>query len=200
MGALPQYWVSKGWIYFQIDNRGSANRGHYFEAPLYHAMGSVEVADQAAGARWLQAQPFVDPKKIATFGWSYGGYMTLKMLEANPDLYAAGVAGAPVTKWEFYDTAYTERYLGMPPYTASDTIADAAKISDPLLMLHGMADDNVVFENSTVMYGALQQAGVRFEMMAYPGQTHGFNTRASLHRWKTIEDFLDRRVKKRAAE
>ena len=126
--------------------------------------------------------------------------MTLKMLEANPGLYAAGVAGAPVTRWEFYDTAYTERYLGMPPYTASDTIADAAKISDPLLMLHGMADDNVVFENSTVMYGALQQAGVKFEMMAYPGQTHGFNTRASLHRWKTIEDFLDRRVKKRGTE
>ncbi|HMI20533.1 MAG TPA: DPP IV N-terminal domain-containing protein [Sphingomonas sp.] len=195
MGALPQYWVSKGWIYFAIDNRGSANRGHAFEAPLYHAMGGVEVADQAAGARWLQTQPFVDPKRIATFGWSYGGYMTLKMLQANPGLYAAGIAGAPVTKWEFYDTAYTERYLGMPPYTASDTIADAAKISDPLLMLHGMADDNVVFENSTVMYGALQQAGARFEMMAYPGQTHGFNTRASLHRWKTIEDFLDRRVK-----
>ena len=200
MGALPQYWVSKGWIYFAIDNRGSANRGHAFEAPLYHAMGSVEVADQAAGARWLQAQPFVDPHKIATFGWSYGGYMTLKMLEANPGLYAAGIAGAPVTRWEFYDTTYTERYLGRPPYTASDTTADAARISDPLLMLHGMADDNVVFENSTVMYGALQQAGTTFEMMAYPGQTHGFNTRASLHRWKTIEDFLDRRVKGRSGE
>jgi dipeptidyl-peptidase-4 len=195
MGALPQYWVSKGWIYFQIDNRGAANRGHAFEAPLYHAMGGIEVADQATAARWLQTQSFVDAHKIATFGWSYGGYMTLKMLEANPGLYAAGIAGAPVTKWEFYDTTYTERYLGMPPYTASDTIADAGKISDPLLMLHGMADDNVVFENSTVMYGALQQAGRKFEMMAYPGQTHGFNTRASLHRWKTIEDFLDRRVK-----
>jgi dipeptidyl-peptidase-4 len=197
MGAMPQYWVSRGWIYVQVDNRGSANRGHAFEGPLYHAMGSVEVADQAAAARWLQAQPFVDPNKIAISGWSYGGYMTLRMLEANPGLYAAGIAGAPVTKWEFYDTAYTERYLGMPLYTASNTIADAAKISDPLLMLHGMADDNVVFENSTAMYGALQQAGVRFEMMAYPGQTHSLTTKASLHRWKTIEDFLNRRVKQR---
>ena len=194
-GELPQYWVSKGWIYFQIDNRGSANRGTAFENTLYHAMGSIEVADQAAGARWLQQQAFVDPKKIAIFGWSYGGYMTLKMLETNPGLYAAGVAGAPVTRWELYDTDYTERYLGKPPYTASDTIADAGKIQDPLLMLHGMADDNVVFENSTAMYAALQQKGVVFEMAVYPGQTHGFTTIPSLHRWKEIEDFLNRRVK-----
>jgi len=194
-GQLPQYWVSKGWIYFQIDNRGSANRGKAFEDSLYHAMGSTEVADQVAGARWLQQQPFVDPKRIATFGWSYGGYMTLKMLEANPGLYAAGVAGAPVTRWGLYDTFYTERYLGMPPYDASDTIADAGKIRDPLLMVHGMADDNVVFENGTSMYAALQQKSVLFEMAVYPGQTHGFNTTSSLHRWKTIEDFLDRRVR-----
>jgi len=195
-GQLPQYWVSRGWIYFQIDNRGSANRGKAFEDSLYHAMGSVEVADQAAGARWLQQQPFVDPTKIATFGWSYGGFMTLRMLEANPGLYAAGVAGAPVTRWGLYDTFYTERYLGMPPYDASDTMPDAGKIRDPLLMVHGMADDNVVFENSTIMYAALQQKGVTFEMAVYPGQTHGFATVPSLHRWKTIEDFLDRRVRR----
>lgn len=197
--ALPQYWVSKGWIYFQIDNRGSANRGTAFENAIYQAMGKVEVADQAAGAGWLKTQPFVDPDKIATFGWSYGGYMTLKMLETNPGLYAAGISGAPVTKWELYDTFYTERYLGMPPYDASNTMADAAKIRDPLLLLHGMADDNVVFENSTIMYAALQQAGRPFEMMAYPGQTHGFTTAVSLHRWKTIEDFLNRRVKGQSA-
>ena len=196
-GALAQYWVSKGWIYFQLDNRGSANRGKAFEDTLYHAMGSTEVADQAAGARWLQQQAFVDPKKIAIFGWSYGGYMTLKMLEADPGLYAAGVAGAPVTEWELYDTFYTERYLGQPPYVASDTIADAGKIRDPLLMVHGMADDNVVFENSTAMYAALQHKGTLFEMAVYPGQTHGFTTLPSLHRWKTIEDFLNRRVKAR---
>jgi dipeptidyl-peptidase-4 len=192
--------VSKGWIYFQIDNRGSANRGTAFEDQIYHAMGTVEVADQATGARWLQQQSYVDPKKIAIFGWSYGGFMTLKMLEANPGLYAAGVAGAPVTKWELYDTFYTERYLGMPPYDASDTVADAGKIRDPLLMLHGMADDNVVFENGTIMYAALQQKGVLFEMAVYPGQTHSFTTRPSLHRWKTIEDFLNRRVKGRSGD
>ena len=96
-------------------------------------MGTVEVDDQAAAARWLQKQPYVDPNKIAISGWSYGGYMTLKMLEKAPNgLYAAGVVGAPVTKWELYDTTYTERYLGNPsidpkPYQTSDALADAAE-------------------------------------------------------------------------
>jgi dipeptidyl-peptidase-4 len=117
------------------------------------------------------------------------------MLEKDPGLYAAGVAGAPVTRWELYDTFYTERYLGQPPYDASNTIADAGKIADPLLLLHGMADDNVVFENSTAMIAALQQKGRLFELAVYPGQTHAFTTPNSLHRWKTIEGFLERRVK-----
>ncbi|MFL6720361.1 MAG: DPP IV N-terminal domain-containing protein, partial [Sphingomonas sp.] len=115
MNPMAQYWASRGWIYFQVDNRGSANRGRAFEDQLYHAMGKFEVADQATAARWLQKQPFVDPRKIAIYGWSYGGYMSLKMLEKAPTgLYAAAVVGAPVTKWELYDTHYTERYLGNP--------------------------------------------------------------------------------------
>src|SRR6478609_7909073 len=104
-------------------------------------MGSVEVADQKLGAEFLKTLPFVDPTRIATYGWSYGGYMTLKMLEADPGLYAAGIAVAPVTKWELYDTAYTERYLGNPKtepavYAKSNALGDADKISDPLLVIH----------------------------------------------------------------
>jgi dipeptidyl-peptidase-4 len=198
---MRQYWVSKGWIYFQIDNRGSYNRGKAFEDQIYRAMGTVEVDDQAAGARWLQKQPFVDPKRIAISGWSYGGYMTLKMLEKAPKgLYAAGVAGAPVTKWELYDTHYTERYLGNPsvdpkPYQTSDALADAVKINEPFLLIHGMSDDNVVFENSSMLADALQQADRPFDMMFYVGQTHrvaGEGRQA--HVQKTIERFLDEKV------
>ncbi len=196
---LHQYLASKGWAIFSIDGRGSPDRGKGFEDGIYHAMGTVEVEDQLAGLQWLKTQTFVDPRKIAVYGWSYGGTMTLKLLEAAPGAYAAGVSGAPVTRWELYDTHYTERYLGNPrtdlvPYASSDPIAGAAKIADPLLMLHGMADDNVVFDNGTAMYGALQGAGRTFELMVYPGQTHAFTSAAQLHVWKTIEDFLDRRV------
>lgn len=198
---MRQYWVSKGWIYFQIDNRGSYNRGKAFEDQIYHAMGTVEVEDQATAARWLEKQPFVDPGKIAISGWSYGGYMTLKMLEKAPrGLYAAGVVGAPVTKWELYDTTYTERYLGNPaidprPYAASDALADAVRIKEPFLLLHGMSDDNVIFQNSSMLADELQQADRPFDMMFYVGQTHhiaGEGREASVQ--NMIERFLDEKV------
>ncbi|WP_334183524.1 S9 family peptidase [Novosphingobium sp.] len=197
-GALPQAIVDKGYIYFRIDNRGSANRGVKFESQIWHAMGTVEVADQRAGAEYLKTLPFVDPKKIATYGWSYGGYMTLKMLQADQGLYAAGISGAPVTKWELYDTNYTERYMGDPrkvpeAYQASDAIANATKMTDPLLLIHGMSDDNVVFENSTVLISKLQADAVPFEMMLYPGYTHAVKgPKISKHVWDTIFAFLGR--------
>ena len=201
MSPMAQYWVSKGWIYFQIDNRGSPNRGRKFEDQIYHAMGSVEVEDQATAARWLQKQAYVDPRKIAIYGWSYGGFMSLKMLEKAPrGLYAAGVVGAPVTKWELYDTHYTERYLGNPrtdpkPYQASDALDDALNIREPFLLIHGMSDDNVVFQNSTMLADKLQAADKPFDMMFYVGQTHrpaGEGRQA--HVQKTIERFLDEKV------
>lgn len=197
-GALQQYLVDRGYIWFQIDNRGSANRGKAFEDAIYHAMGSVEVEDQVAGANYLKTLDYVDPNKITTYGWSYGGYMTLKMLQAAPGVFAAGVAGAPVSKWELYDTFYTERYMGDPTkvpeaYAASDTIGNAAKIADPLLILHGMSDDNVVLDNTTAMASTLQKQKVPFEMMLYPGQTHRVGGPGiSEHLWTTILNFLDR--------
>ena len=198
-GARAQYLFSFGWIVFQIDNRGSYNRGKAFEDHIYRAMGTVEVADQLAGATYLKTLPFVDSGKIAIYGWSYGGYMTLKMLEANPGVYAAGVSGAPVTKWELYDTHYTERYMGDPKaegvYARSDALTDALAIADPMLLVHGMSDDNVVFENSTMLAAKLQAGSKPFEMMFYPGYTHRVaGPGISEHVWGTILDFLDREV------
>ncbi len=203
-GALAQYLVSKGWIFFVIDNRGSINRGTAFENQLWHAMGTVEVEDQLAGARYLKSLRFVDGSKIATYGWSYGGYMSLKMLEKTPDVYAAAVAGAPVTDWRLYDTHYTERYMGDPKrdkaaYDASMAGMDAAKIKDPLLIIHGMSDDNVFLDNSLAAIAAMQKAGTPFEMMFYPGYTHRVGGPVSVHLWRTIEDFLDRNVKNKEA-
>ena len=196
--GVAQATVARGYIYFQIDNRGSANRGVKFESAINRAMGSVEVEDQKAGALFLKGLPYVDGNRIATYGWSYGGYMTLKMLEADPGLYAAGIAGAPVTKWELYDTHYTERYLGDPNkepqvYAASDALGDADKIKDPLLLIHGMADDNVVFENSSMLIAKLQGEAVPFQMMLYPGYTHRVKgPKIEVHLWETIFAFLDK--------
>ncbi|MEN9926205.1 MAG: hypothetical protein RL268_2331 [Pseudomonadota bacterium] len=197
-GALEQAVVGKGYIFFQIDNRGSENRGVKFGSTLYRAMGSVEVEDQKAGAQFLKSLPYVDGAKIATYGWSYGGYMTIKMLQADPGLYAAGISGAPVTKWELYDTHYTERYLGDPNkepqvYAKANALDDAGKIKDPLLLIHGMADDNVVFENSSMLISRLQAEAVPFEMMLYPGYTHRVGgPKVGVHLWETIFAFLQR--------
>src|SRR5215212_6132994 len=198
---LHQALVDRGWIVFTIDNRGTNRRGTRFESAVYRKMGDAEVSDQLAGVEWLKRQAFVDPDKIAVQGWSYGGYMTLKLLEKAPGAFAAGVAVAPVTKWELYDTAYTERYLGNPsldpkPYETSDALDDAAKIRDPLLLIHGMSDDNVVFQNSTELYARLQQAKRPFEMMAYPGATHAIAGEGpQTHVWTTIMRFLDEKVR-----
>ena len=197
-GALQQAVVDAGYIWFELDNRGSANRGVAFEQPLYRAMGGVEVDDQREGAKYLKTLDFVDPDKIAIYGWSYGGYMTLKQLQADPGLFAAGISGAPVTKWELYDTHYTERFMGDPnavpeAYEKASAIPDATKMTDPLLLIHGMADDNVVFENSSELISVLQEANVPFEMMLYPGYTHRVaGENISPHLWNTMFAFLKR--------
>ena len=195
-GALQQYLVDRGYIVFSIDGRGSPDRGKAFEDQLYKKMGTVEVEDQLSGAAWLKQQDFVDPERIGIYGWSYGGYMTLKLLEAAPGFYAAGVSGAPVTDWGLYDTHYTERYMGMPSegdnYARADALGNSGKIVDPLLLIHGMADDNVVFENSTAFIARMQANGQPFEMQLYPGQTHSVGgPKISVQLWKTILNFFD---------
>jgi len=196
-GAVAQAIVDKGYIYFELDGRGTANRGVDFEQPIYRAMGGVEVRDQKSGAEFLKTLSFVDPDKIAIDGWSYGGYMTLKQLQADPGLYAAGISGAPVTKWELYDTHYTERFMGDPrkvpeAYEKASAIPNAGKISDPMLLIHGMADDNVVFENSSELISVLQESNTPFEMMLYPGYTHRVGgPNISPHRYNTVFRFLE---------
>ncbi len=200
-GAFHQYLVDRGWIVFSIDGRGSPDRGKAFEDHIFRAMGGVEVEDQLTGLDWLQAQDFVDAERIGVYGWSYGGYMVLRLLQAAPGRFAAGVSGAPVTRWELYDTHYTERYLGNPaidpePYERSSALAGATAIADPLLLVHGMADDNVVFEHSTVLMGLLQGESIPFETMIYPGATHSLGSQERrLHMWRVAERFLDRTVR-----
>lgn len=189
-----QLLVARGWAVFQLDNRGASHRGKAFEDVLYRAMGATEVTDQLAALAWVKAQSWAAADKVVVNGWSYGGYMTLKLMEAAPHAFAAGIAGAPVTKWELYDTAYTERYLGLPKgdaYRASNALADAGKIDRPLLLIHGMADDNVVFENSTALMATLQHANRPFDLMVYPGATHAA-AGLDVHVWQTRLRFMGR--------
>ncbi len=195
-GALPQFLVDQGYIFFELDNRGMSGRGKAFEDPIYHAMGTVEVADQLAGVDYVKTLPDVDPDKIVTYGWSYGGYLTLMLLQKAPGVFAAGVSGAPVTDWKLYDTHYTERYLGDPnavdvSYFQSGALDQSGDIVDPLLIIHGMADDNVVLDNATKIIAKMQANGQVFEMALYPGKAHGLSG-SMAHSYKMTLQFFDR--------
>lgn len=164
----------------------------------------MEVDDQLRGVEWLKSQPWVDGARIGVHGWSNGGYMTLMLLAKASDHYACGVAGAPVSDWALYDTHYTERYMGLPAgnpdgYRDARVLQHIDGLVGPdapkLLLVHGMADDNVLFTNATAVMSALQKRGQPFEMMAYPGARHGLSGADALHRYRLAEDFLGRCLK-----
>lgn len=196
-----QYLAQHGYVVFSLDNRGTPRRGAAFTGALYGRQGTVEVADQLEGVKWLKSQPWVDGSKIGVYGWSNGGYMTLMMLAKASDQYACGAAGAPVTDWGLYDSHYTERYMGLPKnnpdgYREGRVLQHLDGLTSRLLLIHGMADDNVLFTNSTVLMSALQQRGQPFELMTYPGAKHGLRGRDNLHRLRLTEDFFDRCLKR----
>ena len=197
-GFFSQYMAQKGYIVFNLDNRGSGFRGVKFEAALFKKMGTLEVKDQVRGVEFLKTLPYVDPKRIGVFGWSYGGYMTLMCMMQAPDVFAAGVAGAPVTDWRLYDTHYTERYMSTPQlnaegYKNGDVVTYASGLRGDLLIAHGMADDNVLFTHSTALFKKLQDLGMPFDVMPYPGGKHGLTRQAvsGLHFYRTMERFFD---------
>jgi dipeptidyl-peptidase-4 len=204
-GLFHQYLVQHGYIVFALDNRGSGLRGTKFETALTDGralrMGHVEVQDQVKGVEFLRSLPFVDAQRIGIFGWSYGGYMALMCLMQAPDAFAAGVSGAPVTDWALYDTHYTERYLSTPQlnpdgYRASNVLEYAARLERPLLLVHGMADDNVLFAHSTVLMKKLQDLQKPFDLMTYPGGKHGLIRQnvTGWHAHANIVRFFDREL------
>jgi len=200
--GFTQILTRAGYVVLQLDNRGSGFRGTAFQAPIHGRLGAVEVADQVQAARWLGAQPFVDPTRIGVWGWSYGGYMTLMLMFKAPDVFRAGVAGAPVTDWTLYDTHYTERYLGRPAdnaagYAASSVLPYAKDLEGRLLLIHGMADDNVLFLHSTRLLRRLQDLGKPFDVMVYPGAKHGLTRQHDgRHAYATILRFFDENLRR----
>ncbi len=187
---FSHYLAQQGFVVFSVDPRGAAARGKAFEDEIHQRFGVVEVQDHAEAARHLARLSWVDPERIGIWGWSYGGYLTIMSLVQTSDLYRCGIAVAPVTDWHFYDSHYTERYMGMPDTSAaayekgSVLLADPAGLTEDLLIVHGMADDNVFLRHSLSFVERLQDAGVQFDLMLYPGKTHliaGKGTRKHLY-------------------
>jgi len=197
---LAQVYAQAGYVVWSLDNRGSVGRGHGFETPIYHRLGEIELEDQKTGVDRLVAMGFVDPKRIGIYGWSYGGFMTLNALLNAPDLFRCGIAGAPVTSWQNYDTIYTERYMGLPSenqegYKDTALLPQAEHLASKLMLVHNFEDDNVLFQNTVQMINALEIADKQFEFKLYPQKTHGVTGSVTSQMYAGMVDFFDRCLK-----
>ena len=184
-----QYLAQEGFVCVCVDGRGTGGRGREFEQCTYLKLGQLESHDQVEAAIWLGQQPYVDKDRIAIWGWSYGGFNTLMSMSEGRPVFAAGVAVAAPCSWRYYDTIYTERYMRTPGENGSGydvcPISRADKLSGKLLLVHGLADDNVHFRNVAEYTEALVQADKDFRELTYTNRNHsiyGGNTRNHLFR------------------
>jgi dipeptidyl-peptidase 4 len=191
----------KGFAIFSMDNRGTPGRDRKFQTAIRHEFGAIELKDQLTALDQLFAQyPQLDQNRMAIWGWSNGGSMTLYAM-THSDRFRAGVAVAPVTDQINYDTIYTERYMGLlkedqSGYEESDVTKGAANLHGELLLVHGTGDDNVHFQNSIQMIDALIKAGKQFRLMIYPNKTHSIaGSDARDHLFHMIEDHFERELK-----
>src|ERR1700752_2493358 len=199
--AFDEILARRGFAIFAVDNRGTPGRDRKFQAAIRQEFGAVELKDQLTSLDQLLAQyPQLDGDRMAIWGWSNGGSMTLYAM-THSERFRAGVAVAPVTDQINYDTIYTERYMGQlkddpKGYAESNVTTDAAKLHGALLMAHGTGDDNVHFQNSVQMIDALIKAGKQFRLMIYPNKTHSIAGKdARVHLFTMIEDHFERELK-----
>ena len=194
------YMASRGYIVVCVDGRGTGGRGADFTKCTYLKLGYLEARDQVETALWLGQQRYVDKERIGIWGWSFGGYMTLMSMSEGRPVFRAGVAVAAVTDWGYYDTIYGERFMRTPKensenYRLTSTFSRAEQLHGSLLLVHGMADDNVHFQNCAEYAEHLVQLGKPFEMQVYTNRDHsiwGGNTR--LHLYTRLTNFFDREL------
>ena len=190
----------KGYIVASVDNRGTGMRGRDWKKVTYGRLGVIETQDQIAAAQAIGRWRFVDNSRMAIWGWSYGGFMTLNTLFHGGTTYRAGIAVAPVTHWKYYDNIYTERYNGLPQtnaagYDAGSPLSVVDSLQADLLLVHGSGDDNVHYQNSEALVNKLVQANKPFQMMEYPNRNHGiFGGNTRLHLFTLLTKYLDDHV------
>ena len=185
--------AQQGYLVVCVDPRGTGHRGRDFRHITYGQLGKYETIDHMATAQWLGQQPWVDKDRIGVWGWSYGGYMSSLCITKGADLFKAAIAVAPVTNWRYYDSIYTERYMGLPKdngkgYDDNSPVFHVNKLKGNYFLIHGLADDNVHFQNAAEMTNALIKANKPFDQFMYPDRNHGIgggNTRLHLYEMMT---------------
>jgi dipeptidyl-peptidase 4 len=203
LGGAPlwlQALAAEGYVVCRLDNRGTPNRGITFEQAVHRRLGVLEVEDQMRAVAWLQKQPFVDADRIGVHGWSFGGFLTLRLLGLHPTTFACGISGAPVTEWAMYETGYTERYMDNPSenpdgYRQSSCLPLAAKLERPLLLVHGTDDLTVVGSHSLAFVEQAILADRSLDYLPYPMQQHGLTGQHKKHFLRTLRDWFARHLR-----
>ncbi len=191
-----QLLAQEGYIVACVDNRGTNGRGEEFRKSTYMELGKLETIDQVESATYLGELPYIDESRIGMFGWSYGGFMTSLCLTKGGGLFKMGIAVAPVTNWRYYDTVYTERFMRTPQensagYDDNSPINFAEQLEGKFLLVHGMGDDNVHFQNSVDFVEALVQANKQFETQFYPNKNHGiYGGNTTFHLYTRMTNFI----------
>lgn len=191
-----EHLASKGYVIVCFDNRGTEGNGAEFRKSIYKQLGKYETEDQTEIAKHFAGLPYIDGSRIGIFGWSFGGYLSTSCLLKGADVFKTAIAVAPVTNWRYYDNIYTERYMQTPQeneqgYDENSPINHVDKLKGNYLLIHGMADDNVHYQNTAEMVNALIRANKQFTQFSYPNKNHGIyggNTR--LHLYHLMTDYL----------
>jgi dipeptidyl-peptidase-4 len=204
-GLWHKMMAERGYVVLMLDNPASSFFGKAGEDRAYRSFGPGNVAAQLAGVEYLASQGWADTERIGLWGWSGGGYNTLYALTHAPGVWKAGVAGAPVSDWKFYDAIWTERYMDTPEdnpegYGKASTLDAAEQLEDHLLIVHGTADDNVHPQNTLAISARLIAAGRPFEQAIHPRQKHGFRGEDSRHFYERMTEFFDRHLTPTAEE
>jgi dipeptidyl-peptidase-4 len=189
--------TQKGYVVAVVDPRGTGGRGEQFKKMTYGELGKYETTDQTEAAEYFANQSYIDGDRIGIFGWSYGGYMSSNCLFQSNDVFSMAIAVAPVTNWRFYDTIYTERYMGLPQenpdgYDDNSPINHVDGLKGDYLLVHGTGDDNVHYQNSIELARELIKANKQFEMMFYPDKQHGIRGENShYHLFTKMTNFIE---------
>jgi len=195
-----QMLAQQGYIIVSVDNRGTPGRGEAFKKSTYKQLGNLETVDQIEAAKYIGALPYVDADRIGIFGWSYGGYLSILCMTKGAAYFKTGIAVAPVTNWRYYDTIYTERFMGLPKDNASgyddnSPINHVDKLLGNLLIVHGSADDNVHYQNVMEIFDALVNANKQFDMQIYTNKNHGiYGGFTRLHLFSKMTDYLQKHL------
>ncbi len=190
------YMATRGYIVMTTDNRGTYNRGLSFEQETFRQLGKLEVADQLSIVNSLVAKGIVDSSRIGVIGWSYGGFMSASLMLEAPERFKAGISGAPVTDWQYYETVYTERYMDTPEtnaagYEMSSTLNKLEQLQGKLLMIHGTSDNIVMWQHSVLFIEAAMKAGKQVDYMIYPGHKHGVRGKDRTHLFQRMTGWLE---------